>query len=62
MIGYLLTYQYLFEPVIKIENAGIQNVYSIKVESDCHSFISNGIISHNTEARLHKIAEELRGH
>ena len=48
-----------FEPVIKIENAGIQNVYSIKVESDCHSFISNGIISHNTEARLHKIAEEL---
>jgi len=56
---YLLTYNYLFEPIVKIENAGIQNVYSIKVESNCHSFISNGFISHNTEAKLSKISAEL---
>lgn len=56
---YLLTYRYLFERVISVENAGIQNVYSIKVNSNCHSFISNGIISHNTEARMSKLSEDL---
>src|SRR3989344_5381966 len=56
---YFLTYNYLFEPIAKIENAGIQKVYSIKVESDCHSFISNGFVSHNTEAKLAHIAMEL---
>lgn len=34
-------------------------VYSIRVDSDCHSFVANGFINHNTEARLFKIAQEL---
>ncbi|MFQ5621068.1 MAG: DNA gyrase subunit A, partial [Candidatus Nanoarchaeia archaeon] len=59
MFEYFLTYTYLFDQVTQIQDAGIQNVYSIKVESDCHSFISNGFISHNTEAKLKKLAEEL---
>jgi len=56
---YLLTYQYLFDKIVKVEKTGIQKVYSLKVDSNCHSFISNGFISHNTEARLSKIAEEI---
>lgn len=36
-----------------------QNVYSVKVDSNCHSFVANGFINHNTEARLQKLAEEL---
>ncbi len=59
MFEYFLNYNYLFEPVVKKENVGIQKVYSIKVESNCHTFISNGFISHNTEAKLSKISEEL---
>ncbi len=59
LFEYFLTYNYLFETITKIESAGVQNVYSIKVESDCHSFVSNGFISHNTEAKLQKIAVEL---
>ena len=59
LFEYFLTYQYLFEPVVKIEKAGIQKVYSIKVDSNCHSFISNGFISHNTEAKLMPISNEL---
>src|SRR3989344_3153981 len=59
LFEYLLTYNYLFEPVVSIEPAGIVRVYSIKVESNCHSFIANGFINHNTEARLAKFAEEL---
>ncbi len=56
---YLINYEYLFEKVIKIEKSGIQKVYSIKVDSNCHSFVANGFINHNTEAKLKKIAEEL---
>jgi len=59
LFEYFLTYNYLFDQVVQIKNAGIQKVFSLKVESDCHSFISNGFISHNTEARLTKIAEEM---
>jgi DNA gyrase subunit A len=36
-------------------------VYSVKIESDCHSFVANGFVNHNTEARLQRIAEELIG-
>jgi DNA gyrase subunit A len=59
MFEYFITYNYLFDQVVSISKAGIQKVYSIKVESDCHSFISNGFISHNTEARLNKLSEEI---
>lgn len=34
-----------------------QNVYSIRVNSKCHSFTANGFINHNTEAKLSKLAE-----
>jgi DNA gyrase subunit A len=56
---FFLTYQYLFEKVVRVEEAEIQRVYSLKVDSNCHSFISNGFISHNTEAKLDKVAVEL---
>ena len=59
MFEYLLTYHYLFDEVAQIEEAGIQRVYSIKVESTCHSFIANGFINHNTEAKLSKISDEM---
>ena len=42
-----------------MEKGGIEKVYSVKVASDCHSFVANGFINHNTEARLSRIAEEL---
>ena len=51
--------KYIFDPVMSIEDTGLQRVYSIKVDSPCHSFISNGFISHNTEARMAAIADEL---
>jgi len=34
-------------------------VYSIKVDSDCHSFVANGFINHNTEAKLSKLSMEM---
>ncbi|MCF7820576.1 MAG: DNA gyrase subunit A [Candidatus Pacebacteria bacterium] len=36
-----------------------QNVYSVRVDSSCHSFIANGFVNHNTEAKLQSISDEL---
>lgn len=59
LFEYLLKYNYLFDKVTSIEKTGIKRVYSLRVESDCHSFVANGFINHNTEARLTKLAEEM---
>jgi len=59
LVDHLLEGRYLFDPVVAIEDAGIARVYSLKVESACHSFVGNGFINHNTEARLAPIAGEL---
>jgi len=50
---------YLFERVESIEDAGEQPVYSVRVDSDCHSFVANGFVNHNTEAKMAAIADEL---
>ncbi|HEY6287002.1 MAG TPA: DNA gyrase subunit A, partial [Ktedonobacteraceae bacterium] len=50
---------YLFERVEHIEYAGEQPVYSLRVDSSCHSFVANGFVNHNTEAKLAAIADEL---
>ncbi|MBI3033384.1 DNA gyrase subunit A [Candidatus Woesearchaeota archaeon] len=59
LFEYFLTYNYLFDKVLAKQEAGIQKVFSLRVDSNCHSFISNGIISHNTESRMAKLGEEL---
>ena len=47
-----------FQKVTSIESIGKDTVYSIKVDSDCHSFIGNGFVNHNTEAKLSKFGCE----
>ena len=55
----LVTGDYFYATVESVEDAGIQPVYSLRVDSDDHSFLSNGFVSHNTESRLARIATEL---
>ena len=59
LVKNLLKNYYLFEKVILKEERGREKVYSIRVDSPCHSFIANGFINHNTEMRLSKIGEEM---
>jgi DNA gyrase subunit A len=59
IIKYFLKTNYLFDRIISKEYAGKDRVYSLKVESDCHSFVANGFINHNTEAKLSKFAVEM---
>jgi len=50
---------YYYARVASVEDAGVQPVYSLRVDTDDHSFLTNGFVSHNTEARLARIAEEM---
>ncbi len=55
----LVSGDYFYAKVESVEPAGIQAVYSLRVDTDDHSFLTNGFISHNTEARLGRLATEL---
>ena len=59
MVEYLSRTNYLFDSVSVIEDAGEQHVYSLRVDSACHSFVANGFINHNTEVRMHRLTEEV---
>jgi DNA gyrase subunit A len=50
---------YLIDEVVAVVPAGLRPVYSLRVESACHSFVANGFVNHNTEVRLSPIATEL---
>lgn len=60
IIDLLLKQRWLFDSVSIIQKPSkTETVYSVKVDSNCHSFVANGFINHNTEARLNKLAEEM---
>jgi DNA gyrase subunit A len=47
------------DEVVAVEDAGVQPVYSIRVDTDDHAFVSNGFVSHNTESKLAPLAMEM---
>jgi DNA gyrase subunit A len=55
----LVTGDYFYATVESVEDAGVQPVYSLRVDSKDHAFLSNGFVSHNTESRLSRLATEL---
>lgn len=60
LIEWLIRKNYFFDRVKVVEKLDKEEkVYSLRVDSSCHSFVANGFINHNTEARLKKIAEEM---
>jgi DNA gyrase subunit A len=59
LIDPLVRGDYYYAEVTAVEDAGLQPVYSIRVDSDDHSFLTNGFVSHNTEARLDRLATEM---
>lgn len=60
MINWLIKNKFFFDRVKSIDVLKDKEVvYSVKVDSNCHSFVANGFINHNTEAKLAPIAEEM---
>ena len=48
-----------YAEVASVEAAGVQPVFSFRVDSDDHAFLSDGFVSHNTECRLAPLAMEM---
>lgn len=60
LIDWLIKNRFFFNKVRTTKKLDKEEtVYSIRVDSKCHSFIANGFINHNTEARLTSISEGL---
>jgi DNA gyrase subunit A len=59
VVAPLVSGDYYYAKVASVKDAGVQPVYSLRVDTDDHSFLTNGFVSHNTEARLARIATEM---
>jgi DNA gyrase subunit A len=55
----LIDGRFYYATVESVTDAGVQPVWSLRVESDDHSFVTNGFVSHNTECRLAPLAMEM---
>ncbi|MEA2230423.1 MAG: gyrase subunit, partial [Solirubrobacteraceae bacterium] len=55
----LVSGDYYYASVASVEDAGVAPVYSLRVDTDDHSFLTDGFVSHNTEARLERMAMEM---
>lgn len=51
--------RFYYARVASVTDAGVQPVYSLRVDTDDHAFLTNGFVSHNTEARLTPLAMEM---
>lgn len=51
--------RFYYARVASVTDAGVRPVYSLRVDTDDHAFLSNGFVSHNTEARLTPLAMEM---
>ena len=52
---------YRFEEITSVESAEPAEVYSVRVDTDDHSFLAGAFVNHNTEARLSPEAMLLAG-
>ncbi len=59
VVAPLVTGDYFYAEVESVIDAGVQPVYSIRVDTEDHSFLTNGFVSHNTEARLARLSTEM---
>jgi DNA gyrase subunit A len=51
--------RFYYARVESVRDAGVQPVYSVRVDTDDHAFITNGLVSHNTECRMAPLAMEM---
>ncbi|MEV6514313.1 intein-containing DNA gyrase subunit A [Micromonospora chalcea] len=51
--------RFYYAQVTEITDAGVRPVYSIRVDTEDHSFVSDGFVSHNTECKLDPLAMEM---
>jgi DNA gyrase subunit A len=48
--------RFYYAEVKSVDDAGVRPVYSLRVDTDDHAFVTDGFVSHNTEARMTPLA------
>ncbi|WP_156755406.1 DNA gyrase subunit A [Actinokineospora pegani] len=48
-----------YAEVTAVTDAGVQPVFSLRVDTEDHAYVTDGFVSHNTEARLMPLAMEM---
>jgi len=51
--------RFYYAAVESVTDAGVQPVYGLRVDTEDHSFITDGFVSHNTECRLTPLAMQM---
>jgi len=51
--------RFYYAEVRSVTDGGVEPVYSLRVDTDDHAFVTNGFVSHNTESRLMPLAMEM---
>ena len=51
--------RFYYAQVESVTDAGVQPVYSLRVDTDDHAFVTDGFVSHNTESRLAPLAMQM---
>jgi DNA gyrase subunit A len=51
--------RFSYATVKSIDDAGVRDVYSLRIDTADHAFITNGFISHNTECKMAPLAMEM---
>jgi DNA gyrase subunit A len=51
--------RFYYAEVKSVTDAGVRPVYSLRVDSDDHAFVTDGFVSHNTECRLTPLAMQM---
>jgi DNA gyrase subunit A len=59
VVAPLVTGDYYYAEVATVEDAGVQPVYSLRVDSQDRAFLAGGFVNHNTECRLTRLATEM---
>jgi DNA gyrase subunit A len=58
LIDEILQYDFFFNRIQEVKPTGEEKtVYSLRVDSSCHSYVANGFINHNTETKMAKITK-----
>ncbi len=55
----LIDGRFYYATVESVTDGGVQPVWSLRVDTDDHSFVTNGFVSHNTECRMAPLAMEM---
>ncbi|MBY8854130.1 hypothetical protein K7G98_40215, partial [Saccharothrix sp. MB29] len=50
---------FYYATVESVTDAGVRPVFSLRVDTEDHAFITDGFVSHNTECRLTPLAMQM---